>query len=367
MRTPLCDDLGLEVPIFAFSHCRDVVVAVSRAGGLGVLGALAFTPAELEAELRWIDEHVGGKPYGVDVVMPASLAGDEKTRLETMIPEGHRRFVDELLARYQVPALPEGETVETLLGWTHGGGRSHAEVALAHPIRLLANALGPPPPDVIAAAHGRGVKVAALVGTVAQARKQVEAGVDIVVAQGTEAGGHTGEIATMVLVPDVVDAIAPVPVLAAGGIATGRQIAAALALGAQGAWTGSVWLAVKEADTSPVVRDKILRAQATDTVRSRALTGKPARQLKTAWTEEWDSQGSPGPLPMPLQFMLTADAQTRLHRYAQSPGSRAAELLGTPVGQIVGRLDQVRSTRDVIFAMVEELEETIGRLAGLAR
>jgi NAD(P)H-dependent flavin oxidoreductase YrpB (nitropropane dioxygenase family) len=365
MRTRLCDDLGIELPLFAFSHCRDVVVAVSRAGGLGVLGALAFTPAELETELGWIDEHIGGKPYGVDVVMPASLAGEEKAKLEAMIPPAHHRFVDDLMSRYEVPPLPEGEAPETLLGWTHGGGRSHAEVALAHPIRLLANALGTPPADVIAAAHEKGVKVAALVGTVAQARKQVAAGVDIVVAQGTEAGGHTGEIATMVLVPDVVDAIAPVPVLAAGGIASGRQIAAALALGAEGAWTGSIWLAVKEADTSPIVREKIQRAQASDTVRSRALTGKPARQLRTAWTEEWDGAASPGPLPMPLQFMLTADAHSRVHRYAHAPGSRAAELLGTPIGQVVGRLGEARSTRDVVFALVEELEATLARLGTL--
>jgi NAD(P)H-dependent flavin oxidoreductase YrpB (nitropropane dioxygenase family) len=364
MRTPICKRLGIEVPIFAFSHCRDVVVAVSRAGGLGVLGALAFTPAELERELAWIDAHIDGKPYGVDVVMPASSAGEvDKAALEKMIPGGHRKFVADLLGRYEVPELPAGEQVETLLGWSQAGGRSHADVALAHPIRLLASALGPPPPDVIAAAHARGVPVAALVGTVAQAKKDVAAGIDIIVAQGTEAGGHTGEIGGMVLVPDVVDAVAPVPVLAAGGIATGRQLAAALALGAQGAWTGSVWLTVKEADVSPTLMAKILAASSTDTVRSRALTGKPARQLRTAWTEAWDGKESPGALPMPLQFMLTAEAQTRVHRYAHHDGARA--LLGTPVGQIVGRLNEVRSVRDVIYAMVEELAEVVARLGSL--
>jgi NAD(P)H-dependent flavin oxidoreductase YrpB (nitropropane dioxygenase family) len=367
MRTPICAALGIEVPIFAFSHCRDVVVAVSRAGGLGVLGALAFTPAELERELVWIDAHIGGKPYGVDVVMPASSAGEvDKASLEKMIPAGHKKFVADLLGRFEVPELPAGEQVETLLGWSQAGGRSHADVALAHPIRLLASALGPPPPDVIAAAHARGVQVAALVGTVAQAKKDVAAGIDIIVAQGTEAGGHTGEIGGMVLVPDVVDAVAPVPVLAAGGIATGRQLAAALALGAQGAWTGSVWLTVKESDVSPLLMEKILAATSTDTVRSRALTGKPARQLRTAWTEAWDGKESPGPLQMPLQFMLTAEAQTRVHRYAHVEGSRARELLGSPVGQIVGRLNTVRSTRDVIFGMVEECAEVMTRLAALA-
>src|SRR5436190_8353093 len=214
VRTPVCETVGIDVPLFAFSHCRDVVAAVSKAGGLGVLGALAFTPEQLEVELTWIDQHAGGRPYGVDVIMPASYAGadldeeDLPVRLDAMIPEGHRRYVEDVLARHGVPPLPPGAPrPRGLLGWTHGAARSQVEVALAHPIALLANALGPPPPDVVAHAHGRGVPVAALGGDAAQARRQVEAGVDVVVAQGTEAGGHTGEISTMVLVPDVVDAV----------------------------------------------------------------------------------------------------------------------------------------------------------------
>lgn len=367
MHTRLCDTFGIEFPIFAFSHCRDVVAAVSKAGGFGVLGALAFTPEQLEIELAWIDAHVDGKPYGVDVVMPAKYEGSDqggvtKEALEGMISEKHREFVTQLLARFQVPALPEGEKIESLLGWSDAGGRGHVEVALNHPIKLLVNALGPPPKDVIAQAHAHGVKVAALVGTVAQALKQVAAGVDIIVAQGTEAGGHTGEIGTMVLVPDVVDAVHPVPVLAAGGIGCGRQVAASLALGADGVWTGSIWLAVKESDSEPVLIEKMLRASSTDTVRSRSLSGKPARQLKTPWTEAWDGNESPGTLPMPLQFMLTAEAQTRIHRYAHTEGSRAGELLGTPVGQIVGRMKAVRSSRDVIYSMVEEYVDVVEKL-----
>jgi NAD(P)H-dependent flavin oxidoreductase YrpB (nitropropane dioxygenase family) len=371
MRTRLCDLFGIEFPIFAFSHCRDVVAAVSRAGGFGVLGAVALTPQELETELRWIDQHIDGKPYGVDVVMPASYVGSEqgdlkKEQLEQMIPEQHRKFVGELLGRYEVPELPkEAERHESLLGWSQSAGRSHVEVALAHPIKLIVNALGPPPADVVALAHQRGIKVAALVGTAAQAKKQVEVGVDLIVAQGTEAGGHTGEIGTMVLVPDVVDAVHPTPVLAAGGIGCGRQVAAALALGAEGAWTGSIWLAVRESDSNPVVIEKMLRATSSDTVRSRALTGKPARQLRTAWTEAWESPESPGTLPMPLQFMLTADALQRVHRFADKEGSRARELVGTPVGQIVGRMNEVRSTRDVIYQLVEECLEATGRLGQL--
>ena len=363
MRTELCDVFGIDVPLFAFSHCRDVVAAVSRSGGMGVLGALAFTPDQLEIELRWIDEHVGGRPYGVDVIIPASYAGAELdgpdlgAKLEAMIPEGHRQFVQDVLTRHGVAELPAGvPRPRGLLGWTNQGGRSQVEVALSHPIALLANALGPAPPDVVARAHAHGVRMAALVGTAEHARKQVAAGVDVIVAQGTEAGGHTGEISTMVLVPDVVDAVAPVPVLAAGGIGDGRQLAAALALGAQGAWTGSIWLTVTESDISPVVRDKLLRAGPGDTVRSRSLTGKPARLLRTAWTEAWDDPNGPGALPMPLQFMVTADALQRIGR----SGNQA--LAGTPVGQIVGRMNTVRATRDVVFDLVDGAVRAIERL-----
>jgi NAD(P)H-dependent flavin oxidoreductase YrpB (nitropropane dioxygenase family) len=370
MRTPICDLFGIDVPIFAFSHCRDVVAAVSRAGGLGVLGAVAFSPDQLEIECHWIDEHVDGRPYGVDIVMPVKYEGKEQGGLDEdalrkLIPDEHKQFVEQILERYRVPKIPEGERgAPALLGWSDAGGRSAVDVALKHPIKLLVNALGPPPKDVVDLAHAHGVKVAALVGTAAQARKQVEAGVDVIVAQGTEAGGHTGEIATMVLVPEVVDAVAPVPVLAAGGIANGRQAAAGLALGAQGVWTGSVWLTVAEADTNPVCRDKLLAASSRDTVRSRAMTGKPARLLRTAWTDEWEKPESPGTLPMPLQFMLTAEALSRINRYAHVKESRAGELVWMPVGQVVGQLNEVRSVQEVVYRMIDEFVDAVERLNG---
>ncbi|MEX0799919.1 MAG: nitronate monooxygenase family protein [Dehalococcoidia bacterium] len=365
MHTQICDDFGIEFPIFAFSHCRDVVAAVSRAGGLGVLGALAFSNEQLEIELKWIDEHVDGKPYGVDVVMPASYAGSDLTALEKMIPEQHKQFVEETLKRFNVPDLPPGEPrIESLLAWTHDKARLQVDIALKHPIALLANALGAPPRDVIDKAHEHGVKVAALVGSVHQAQYQVEAGVDVVVAQGTEAGGHTGEVSTMVLVPEVVDAVAPAPVLAAGGIGSGRQVAAALALGAAGVWTGSIWLTVKEADTNPVVVEKLMDASSRDTVRTRSMTGKTARLLRTAWTDAWDSPDSPGTLQMPLQFMLNSEAISRIHRYAHVDGSGAKDLVGSPVGQIVGAMNTVRPVRDVILDMVSEFVESVDRLSG---
>jgi NAD(P)H-dependent flavin oxidoreductase YrpB (nitropropane dioxygenase family) len=371
VKTRLSEEFGIEFPIFAFSHCRDVVAAVSRAGGLGVLGALAYTNDQLEVELDWIDAHVGGKPYGVDVVMPNSLAAGEmaaldKAAFEAMIPERHRAYVEEVLGRHRVPRLPEdAPRHETLLAWTHGGARSQVEIALAHPIKLLVNALGTPPKDVIDKVHARGVRVAALCGSVEHARRHVEAGIDIIVAQGSEAGGHTGEIGTMVLIPDVVDAVAPRPVLAAGGIASGRQIAAALALGAEGAWMGSVWLTTTESDLHPAAREKLLRASARDTVRSRSMTGKPARQLRTAWTEAWDGSDSPGALPMPLQFMLTADAIQRIHHYAHVETSGAKELIGSPVGQVVGRMNSVRPVKEVVYDMMNEFVDAVNRVSAL--
>ena len=366
MKNRVCEMFGMDLPIFAFSHCRDVVAAVSKAGGMGVLGALAFSPEELEIELDWIDDHIDGKPYGVDVVMPASYAGQGgdldpdhmADQLAAMIPQEHKDFIERVLDEHNVPPLPADEDAGTgLLGWTHEGARPQIDISLAHPIKLLVNALGPPPKDVVDLAHEQGVKVAALVGSVAQAERQVNQGVDIIVAQGYEAGGHTGEVGVMVLVPEVVDAVGDrVPVLAAGGVGSGRQMAASLALGADGIWTGSIWLTTTESGTAPLVMDKLLAAGSRDTVRSRVISGKPARQLRTAWTEAWEGPDSPGYLPMPLQYMATSDAQRRIARAQNS------ELQGMPVGQIVGRMNSVRPVRDVVFDLVDEFVDVTQRL-----
>ncbi len=370
MRTPICERLDIEFPIFAFSHCRDVVAAVSRAGGYGVLGALAYTPEQLEIELNWIDEHVDGKPYGVDIVMPAKYVGKgggaeaSIQSLDAMIPPEHLQFVEQLLDQFDVPPAPadlERGVVKAAGLNVDEEGPGQVEVSLQHPVSMLVNALGPVPPDVAEQAHEHGVLVGALVGSKTHAERQVMQGVDVLVAQGTEAGGHCGEISTMVLIPEVVDAVGPdVPVLAAGGIGSGRQMTAALALGAQGVWTGSIWLTVAESNTQGVTLDNLLAATSRDTVRSRAMTGKPARQLRTAWTDAWERPDTPDPLPMPLQGIVYAGAARRFGR-AQKP-----ELAGSPVGQIVGRMNQVRPTRDVIFDMVEEWIETTERLQRIA-
>ena len=370
MRTPICESLGIEYPIFAFSHCRDVVAAVTNAGGMGVLGALVFSPDELDRELSWIDQKVGGKPYGVDVVIPAAYVGKDqgdlaKLDLEKLVPDEHKRFLEALLERYDVPPLPDDvPRFESLLGWTDSMGRALVDVAMSHPIKLLANALGPPPVDVIERAHAAGVQVAALVGRADQALAQQVAGVDIIVAAGYEAGGHTGEISTMVLVPDVVDAVAPVPVLAAGGIGSGCQMAAGMALGAQGVWTGSIWLTTKESDSEPIVTERLLAASSSDTVRSRCVTGKPARMLRSRYTEAWDGPESPGALPMPLQFLAGAEAEQRIRRAILAGNPKAAELSITVVGQIVGRMTQLRSARHVVSEMVDEYFDAVERLAG---
>ncbi|MCV7377272.1 monooxygenase [Mycobacterium alsense] len=370
MRTRAAEMLGVEFPICAFSHCRDVVAAVTNAGGFGVLGAVAHSPQRLDSELAWIEEHTGGKPYGVDLLLPPKYVGAEQggidaKQVSALLPEEHRAFVDDILARYGIPARTEEQRVPGALNISPRGYEPLLEVAFAHDIRLVASALGPPPADLVERAHGHDVLVAALAGTTRHAQRHAAAGVDLIVAQGTEAGGHTGEVATMVLVPEVVDAVAPVPVLAAGGIARGRQVAAALALGAAGVWCGSVWLTTEEAETTPAVKEKFLTASSSDTVRSRSMTGKPARMLRTAWTDEWERPDTPDPLGMPLQTALVTDSQVRINQAATHPESGARELATYFVGQVVGSLDRVRPARSVVLDMVEEFIDTIAKLDGL--
>lgn len=361
IRTPLCEQLGIELPIFAFTPSEKVAAAVSRAGGLGVLGAVRFNDAsELDQALTWLDDNTDGKPYGVDVVMPERVPTEgAAAELESMIPPAHLSFVDKTLQDLGVPPLQEGEGRAGVLGWLHSIARSHVDVALGHRPVLIANALGSPPADVIKRAHDAGVLVAALAGAAKHARAHVANGVDIVVAQGYEAGGHTGEIASMVLTPEVVDAVGPdVPVLGAGGIGCGRQVAASLALGAQGVWTGSIWLTAAEYDLSggTGIRDALLAATSADTVRTRVYTGKPARLLKTKWTEAWESEDAPAPLPMPLQNLLVANAHNRLNT------SDDPSVVAMPAGQIVGRTNAVRPVAEIIADLVEEYHAAVARL-----
>ncbi len=377
MNTPLCTRLNIDFPLFAFSHCRDVVVAVSKAGGFGVFGAAGFAPDELETELRWIDSHIDGRPYGVDLLIPENLAirtapGATARDVAAQIPEQHRQFVSDLLRRFDIdPTRPIGGTSsDAPVPFQRDTGERLMEIAFGHPIRLIANALGVPPETMLHRARAHGIPCAALVGAKQHAVRQVQAGVDIIVAQGTEAGGHCGEVSTMVLVPEVVGALrtmgSGIPVLAAGGIMTGRQMAAGMAMGAAGAWTGSVWLATTEAETSETFREKMVAARSRDTVRSRCRTGKPARQLRSAWTEAWDAPDSPGPLPMPLQSLLAGPAMRRIDASVAAGNDKARALVNYYVGQGVGLVEDVRSCRAVVASFMSEFADALEDMQALA-
>src|SRR4051794_7290629 len=300
MHTDLCDRFGITYPIFVFTPSEKVAAAVSKAGGLGVLGCVRFNdPDELEGVLDWMDENTEGRPYGVDIVMPAKIPTEGTSAdINKLIPQAHREFVDKTLADLGVPPLPDDEERSAgVLGWLHSVARSHVEVALKHPIKLIANALGSPPKDVIDQVHGAGVPVAALAGSAKHAQRHVDNGVDIVVAQGHEAGGHTGEIGSMVLWPEIVDAVGgKTPGRAARGIGNGREGAAAVGPWAPRVLVGLAFLTSAEYDLGhrkpsgvSTIQEALLRANSSDTVRRRIYTGKPARLLKTKWTEAWDA------------------------------------------------------------------------------
>jgi NAD(P)H-dependent flavin oxidoreductase YrpB (nitropropane dioxygenase family) len=357
--------LGIDHPVLGFTPSEHVAAAISRAGGLGVLGCVRFNdPAELAKTLDWMDENTGGRPYGIDVVMPAKAPAEGTAEaLTAMIPQEHKDFVARTLADLGVPEAEETpESGDGVLGWLHSVARAQVDIALQHRPALIANALGSPPQDVIDQAHAAGVPVAALAGRTVHAERQVEAGVDIVVAQGHEAGGHTGEIASMVLLPEVVDAVGDrALVLGAGGIGCGRQVAAALALGAAGVWMGSAWLVAQEYvesfPGSAATQQALLAASSSDTVRSRIYSGKPARLLRSRWSDAWAAPDAPEPLPMPLQNLLVADAHRRI------AAAHDEQVVSMPAGQIVGRLNEVRPIADIMADLVRETTAAIDRLA----
>ena len=370
MHTSLCDELGIEFPIFAFTHCRDVVVAVSKAGGYGVLGAVGYTPEQLEIELNWIDERIGDHPYGVDIVIPNKYEGmdsdlDPKTltkMLQAKVPQQHLDFAKKILADHGVPTADADANALQLLGWTEATATPQVEVALRHPkVTMIANALGTPPVEMIKRIHESGRKVAALCGSPAQALKHAQADVDIIIAQGGEGGGHCGEVGSIVLWPQVVKAVAPRPVLAAGGIGSGYQIAAALALGCAGSWSGSQWLMVEEAENTPVQQAAYVKASSRDTVRSRSFTGKPCRMLRNDWTDAWQTAGNPEPLGMPLQYMVSGMAVSATNKYP----NETVNVAFNPVGQVVGQFTKVEKTAAVIERWVQEYLESSTRLSDL--
>ena len=371
MKSPICDLLGIEFPLLAFTHCRDVVVEVSKAGGMGVLGAAGYNAETLEIELSWIDEHIDGMPYGVDLIAPTSMAvtddNNSPEEILEMIPEQHRHFAASILAQHDIDTadIYQGQRGGAGGFLTKGKAENIIDVAYAHPIKLIANALGVPPRYMLDIGKEKGVAVAALVGAKEHATKQVEAGVDLLVVAGTEAGGHCGEVSTMVLVPEVCQEVegSGVPVLAAGGIVTGRQMAAAMAMGAAGAWTGSMWLTTAEAETSPVIKEKYVQANSRQTVRSKARTGKYSRQLRSPWTDAWESDEAPDPLPMPLQSLVSEAPLAKVTKLAEGGHQGARQLATSFVGQGVGLMNSIQSTRDVVREFMEDYLRAVDRLS----
>lgn len=372
MRTAICDLLGIDVPIFAFSHCRDVVVEVTKAGGFGVLGASTFSPEQLEAELQWIDERTGGRPYGIDVLIPSKY--DEKAdvppdELERLIPAEQRDFMDGILSAHGVEQLPpeEKERVHTELltgrgGMTPDGARRLVNIAISHPlVRMVVSALGAPPRDVVELLRERSIVIGSICGKPSHAARQIEAGVQVIVAQGTEAGGHTGDISTLVLVPEIV-AMAQeqdVMVLAAGGITNGGQIAASLAMGAQGVWCGTIWLGTVESELDEFEKSVLFGARAEDTVRRKARTGKSVRMIKSELSEAWERPEAPGYLPTPLQGILYGEAHARVVR------AKRKDLYSFPAGQSVGMVNHETKVANVMYQLQMEYAEAIERLAAI--
>ena len=380
MKSQICELLNIEFPMVAFSHCRDVVAAVSKAGGMGVLGAVGLSPEKLEIELNWIDEHVDGKPYGVDVLVPNSYVGKGENLttddLRAMIPQEHREFRADVLEKHDIEANDlrsdagsqrTEQNSNQVLGTGLDGAKEVLEVAFSHPIGLVANALGVPPKWMLDMGKEHNVPVAALIGAKQHAVKQVEAGVDIIVVSGTEGGGHCGSVSTMVLVPEVRRALKPygnVPILAAGGICTGEQMAGVMAMGADGVWCASVFLPTTEAETSVNVKEKMIAASSSHTVRSKSRTGKHSRQLKSPWVDAWESKDAPEPLPMPLQTMVSEPALKKVADQAAIGHEGAKQLETYWVGQGIGLVNETLSAGQTVQKFKEEFVESYERVNG---
>ncbi|MDP6388884.1 MAG: nitronate monooxygenase family protein [Alphaproteobacteria bacterium] len=365
MKSRMCDMFGIELPIFAFSHCRDVVVEVSKAGGMGVLGMARMDPERVEEDLNWIDDHIDGKPYGIDVLMPSRFddSSDMKFDPEQLLPKEHVEFVRKMLDDASIPPLPEADAAELKreivksINFTPQESLAMVETAMKHPIKVIVNALGTPPAELVERAHARDIKVGALAGKPRHALRHKEAGCDFVVAVGTEAGGHTGEISSLVLWPSIVDAVDPLPVLGAGGVGRGRQLAAALVLGCDGVWTGSLWLKTAQSEVTPEIKEKMFEAEASDAILTTSVTGKPCRTLNNKFSAAWEQPGAPATLPAPTQnYLWWQEGRTRVERV------RAKDFLTYPVGQIVGDMHDEISVKEVVYELLNEMLDARERL-----
>lgn len=363
MRTPLAKELGIELPIFAFSHCRDVVAAVTKAGGMGVLGAAWMTAEELDMSIDWIERQVDGKPFGVDLVFPGT-GGDEKSPEEYLkeIPESHLNYVKGLLDDAGIPDLTPADRDEFMaeyaqkMAMTNKKSQAQLDIALGKSVGLVVGALGVTPDWVIGEAHARGVRVGALVGSAKHAARQREAGVDVMVAQGTEAGGSVGSVSSMVLWPQIVEAAQGRPVLAAGGVSRGSQILAALSLGCQGVWIGSLWLGTAESELSLEMRERLFAAESVDAQLSKAMTGKQGRMLRTKYVEAWAGPDAPKPLTWPMQSILCGYPFKRAER------GRNLDYWTYSVGQVVGDMKGHTTVKGEFERMLGEYVEALETL-----
>ena len=350
LRTRLCEEYGCEYPTVAFCHTKEVVAAATNAGGIGVLGSTQLQKEELRRDVRWIRDQVGDRPFGIDTLLPASFQEGNVEDLEAMIPQEHRDFVDRLQSDN---GIPEPTTPPP---WQPGVGadllqrtRGHIEVTLEERVPIFASGLGSPA-VILEQAHAAGTKVWGLVGMTRQARRELEAGVDLIIAQGGDSGGHSGRIGTFSLVPAVARMARDydTPILAAGGVTGGEHLVAALALGAAGVWCGTIWQATTESHIDPFLKEKLVKAATEDSTKSRSLTGKPAARLRSKFIDAWEQPDAPPTLGMPLQPMLVAKIVQAIEDH------RVEDFMNVAAGQGVGLIDAIRPTAQVIADMVQE-------------
>ena len=354
--SPICDQLGITYPIFGFAHDVATVAAISNAGGYGVYGATRRFPHEIEEELAAIRDLVGDKPFGVDLVLPPGMPEhNSREAIEAEIPEAHKDFVQGIIDKYAVPDATE-PGMRTRFIRSSEIEEAQIQAVLDSSVNMFACGIGAPAP-VIAEAKARDKTTLALIGSPHHVQRAVAAGVEILVAQGYDAGAHTGPIGTYSLVPQIVDAAGDVPVLVAGGVATGRHIAAAMAMGAQGVWMGTAWLLSEEhqGHMHPVNRQKLIEAGSGDTVITRSESGKTFRQVRTAWSQEWEAEDAPAPLKMPYQDVLVGDLLGAIEEHDIEP------LIHSGAGQSVGYFNEVKPVEEIMAGLVEEASETLSR------
>ena len=359
LKTPIAERLGIEYPIFAFAHHEDVIVEVCKAGGIGIYGGTRKTPSEIRDLLKNIRSRIGDRPFGIDLVVPRGMPeNNNREEIEAQLPTEHRAFVEHITKKYDVKP-GSGPGMRSRFVRSEEMARHQIEAVMESDVNVFAFGIGTPP-DVVKAAQNQGKLVGSLVGSPRNARYAFDAGVDFLVAQGYDAGAHTGQIGTFTLVPQIVKLAGDIPVLAAGGVSTGAHIAAALALGAQGVWVGTPWHVTKENHTDPNILKKLLAAGSEDTVISRADSGKTLRQIRTAWSEEWAQEDAPKPLRMPYQDILVGDLLGAIEEHQVEP------LMHSPAGQGIAYFNEETTVAQVMGDFISDAEQAVAGLRGVA-